>query len=37
VNILVVPANEEIIVARETAAVVERARASMQALVGQAT
>ena len=37
VNILVVPANEEIIVARETAAVVERAKAAMPALVGQAT
>jgi len=37
VNILVVPADEELIVARETVAVVERATASMQALVGQAT
>ncbi len=37
VSILVVPANEEIIVARETVAVVERAKASMPALVGQAT
>jgi acetate kinase len=37
VSILVVPANEELIVARETVAVVERAKASMQVLVGQAT
>jgi acetate kinase len=37
VSILVVPADEELIVARETMAVVERANASVQALVGQAT
>jgi acetate kinase len=37
VSILVVPANEELIVARETVAVVERAIASMPALVGRAT
>jgi len=37
VSVLVVPANEEIILARETMAVVERARAAMTALVGQAT
>lgn len=37
VKVLVVPANEEAIVARETAAVVNRARAEQQALVGQAT
>ncbi|MFP5209580.1 MAG: acetate kinase, partial [Acidobacteriota bacterium] len=32
VKVLVVPANEEIVVARETVAVVERAKASAQAL-----
>ena len=37
VTVLVVPANEELIVARETAAVVERARTGMAALVAQAT
>lgn len=37
VNILVVPANEELIVARETAAVVEHTRAGLEFLVGQAT
>ena len=37
VNVLVVPANEELIVARETVAVVQRARAGLEALVGQAT
>ena len=37
VSLLVVPANEELIVARETMAVVERTRAGMTALVGQAT
>ena len=36
VKVLVVPANEEMIVARETAAVVRRARAKDQSLVGQA-
>jgi acetate kinase len=36
VKMLVVPANEEMIVARETAAVVRRARAKDQTLVGQA-
>jgi acetate kinase len=36
VKVLVVPANEEMIVARETAAVVRRARAKDQTLVGQA-
>jgi hypothetical protein len=33
---LVVPANEEMIVARETAAVVSRAQAAKQTLAGQA-
>ncbi len=37
VKVLVVPANEEGIVARETVAVVNRAKAEQQALVGQAT
>ena len=37
VKVLVVPANEETIVARETAAVVGRAIAAKQTLVGQAT
>ena len=37
VTVLVVPANEELIVARETVAVVERARIGMEALVSQAT
>lgn len=37
VKVLVVPANEEAIVARETAEVVNRARAEQQALVEQAT
>ena len=37
VKALVVPANEEIIVARETFAVVGRANASRPALAGQAT
>ncbi len=37
VSLLVVPANEEMIVARETVAVVERARTGVAALVGQAT
>jgi acetate kinase len=36
VKVLVVPANEEMIVARETAAVVRRAKAKDQTLVGQA-
>ncbi len=36
VNILVVPANEEAIVARETAAVVERANASVHSFAGRA-
>jgi acetate kinase len=36
VKVLVVPANEEMIVARETAAVLGRAKAKDQALVGQA-
>lgn len=37
VSVLVVPANEELIVARETAAVVEHSRASLAALVSQAS
>ncbi len=37
VSVLVVPANEELIVARETVAVVERARTGVAALVGQAS
>jgi acetate kinase len=37
VKVLVIPANEESIVARETAAVVSRARAAAQSLAGQAT
>ncbi len=37
VDVLVVPANEEGIVARETVAVVNRAKAEQQALAGQAT
>lgn len=37
VSVLVVPANEELIVARETVAVVERSRAGLESLVGQAT
>ena len=37
VKVLVVPANEEAIIARETVAVVTRAKAEQQALVGQAT
>jgi acetate kinase len=37
VKILVVPANEEIIVARETVAVVNRGKAAAQVLAGQAT
>ncbi len=37
VKVLVIPANEESIVARETVAVVSRARAAAQTLVGQAT
>jgi acetate kinase len=36
VRVQVVPANEELIVARETVAVVERARSAAQTLVGQA-
>jgi acetate kinase len=36
VKVLVVPANEEMIVARETAAVVSRAQAAKQTLAGQA-
>jgi acetate kinase len=36
VKVLVVPANEEMIVARETAAVVSRAQAAKQAMAGQA-
>ena len=36
VKVLVIPANEEAIVARETVAVVTRARAAAQTLVGQA-
>jgi acetate kinase len=37
VKVLVIPANEESIVARETVSVVSRARAAAQNLVGQAT
>jgi len=37
VSLLVVPANEELIVARETVAVVERAQAGIAVLAGQAT
>jgi len=37
VKVLVVPANEELVVARETVAVVERANAAAHAMVGQAT
>ena len=37
VKVLVVPANEEIIVARETVAVVNRANAATHAMAGQAT
>ena len=37
VSILVVPANEELIVARETLAIVEKVKTTMQALVGHAT
>jgi acetate kinase len=37
VKILVVPANEELIIARDTIAVVERAKADAQTLVGQTT
>ena len=37
VKVLVVPANEEAIIARETVAVVTRAKAEQQAMVGQAT
>jgi acetate kinase len=37
VKVLVIPANEESIVARETVAVVSRARAAAQTLAGQAT
>jgi len=37
VRILVVPANEEIVVARETVAVVSRANAAAHAFAGQAT
>ena len=37
VNVFVVPANEELIVARETVAVVEHTRAGIEALVGHAT
>ncbi len=37
VKVLVVPANEEIVVARETVAVVKRANAAAQAMAGQAT
>ncbi len=36
VKVLVVPANEEMIVARETVAVVSRAQAAKQAMAGQA-
>jgi acetate kinase len=36
VKVMVVPANEEIVVARETVAVVERANAAAHALAGQA-
>jgi hypothetical protein len=36
VKVLVVPANEEIVVARETVAVVGRAKAAAQVLAGQA-
>jgi acetate kinase len=37
VKVLVVPANEEIVVARETVAVVDRANAAAHAMAGQAT
>jgi acetate kinase len=37
VKVLVVPANEEMIVARETAAIVGRTKTDQEALVGQAT
>jgi acetate kinase len=37
VKVLVIPANEESIAARETSAVVSRARAAAQSLAGQAT
>ena len=37
VKVLVVPANEELVVARETIAVVERANAAAHAMAGQAT
>jgi acetate kinase len=37
VKVLVVPANEEIVVARETVAVVNRANAAAHAMAGQAT
>jgi acetate kinase len=36
VKVLVVPANEEIVVARETVAVVNRANAAAHAMAGQA-